>query len=87
MLVTFQIYSVLADEAAERGNVEQMPIVIRNVDSDKEINERFVRFVDFRERMTGLALSQNIEETLKDVGLPESSKLSRSRLQWSQFHV
>ncbi|XP_028416069.1 52 kDa repressor of the inhibitor of the protein kinase-like [Dendronephthya gigantea] len=37
-------YSVLADEAADCGNKEQMPIVLQYVDGDKEINERFIRF-------------------------------------------
>ena len=39
------IYSVLADEATDCGSIEQMPIVLRYVDSEKEINERFIKFV------------------------------------------
>lgn len=33
------IYSVLADEAADCGNLEQMPIVVRYVNPKKEIEE------------------------------------------------
>ena len=63
------IYSVLGDEATDCSSKEQMPIVLRYVDSSKEINERFIKFVEC-EGMTGEALANNIEETLKEVGLP-----------------
>ncbi|XP_028394480.1 52 kDa repressor of the inhibitor of the protein kinase-like [Dendronephthya gigantea] len=63
-------YSVLTDEAADCGNKEQMPIFLRYVDGDKEINKRFIRFVDCQEGMTGLALANNVEGTLEDVRLP-----------------
>ena len=63
------IYSVLADEAADCGNKEQMPIVLRYVDSNKEINESFIKYVHCKEGMTGLELSANIENTLKELGL------------------
>ena len=46
-----------------------MPIVLRYVDSSKEINERFVKFVQC-EGVTGEALVKNIEDTLQEVGLP-----------------
>ena len=62
-------YSELADEAADCGNKEQMPILLRYVDSNKEITERFIKFVNCKEGMTSLALSANIENTLKEVGL------------------
>ena len=61
---------MLADEAADWGNKKQMPIVMRYVDSNKEINESFIKYVHCKEGMTGLALSANIENTLKEVGLP-----------------
>ena len=64
------IYSILADEAADCGNKEQMPIVLRYVDSNKEINERFIKCVDCKNGLTGLALSKNIEDALQEVGLP-----------------
>ena len=64
------VYSVLADEAADCGNKEQMPIVIRYVDSSKEINERFIKYVECEEGVTGEALAKYVEETLAEVGLP-----------------
>ena len=63
------IYSVLGDEATDCASIEQMPIVLRYVDSNKEINERFVKFVEC-EGVTGEALAKNIEDTLQEVGLP-----------------
>ncbi|XP_046862997.1 52 kDa repressor of the inhibitor of the protein kinase-like isoform X1 [Xenia sp. Carnegie-2017] len=64
------IYLVLADEAADCGNIKQMPIVLRYVDQNKQVNERFICFVDCKNGTTGLVLSQNIEQTLNNVGLP-----------------
>ena len=47
-----------------------MPITIRFVDSKNEIQERFIKFVNCDEGLTGEALAKNIEDTLKEVGLP-----------------
>ena len=66
------IYSVLADEATDCGSIEQMPIVLRYVDSEKEINERFIKFV-LCEGMTGEALAKNIEDTLAELNLPQEN--------------
>ena len=63
-------YSVLVDEAADCGNKEQMPIVLRYVDASKEINERFIKYVDCKKGVTGEALAVNVEDTLEKVGLP-----------------
>ena len=63
------IYSVLGDEATDCGSIEQMSIVLRYVDSDKEINERFIKFVQC-EGVTGEALAKNIEDAMDEVGLP-----------------
>ena len=62
------IYSVLADEATDCGSIEQMSIVLRYVDSDKEINERFIKFVKC-EGVTGEALAKNVEDTMDEIGL------------------
>jgi hypothetical protein len=43
---------------------------LRYVDSKKEINERFVKFVECEDGMTGEALAKNIEDTLSEIGLP-----------------
>jgi len=62
------IYSVLADEATDCGSIEQMSIVLRYVDSDKEINERFIKFVKC-EGVTGEALAKNVENAMDEIGL------------------
>ena len=62
------IYSVLADEATDCGSIEQMSIVFRYVNSDKEINERFIKFVKCEE-VTGEALAKNVEDTMDEIGL------------------
>ncbi|XP_028404101.1 zinc finger MYM-type protein 1-like [Dendronephthya gigantea] len=66
------IYSVLGDEATDCDSKEQMSIVLRYVDSKKEINERFIKFVECK-GVTGEALANNIEGTLQEVGLPLSN--------------
>ena len=66
------VYSVLADEATDCSNKEQMPIVLCYVESNKEINERFIKFVECDDGMTGEALAKNVEDTLDEIGLPLS---------------
>ena len=63
-------YSVMADEVSDCGRMEQMTLVLRYVDSQKEINERFMRYMDVTEDMTGLGLAENIEPCFQEVGLP-----------------
>ena len=62
-------FSVLADEATDCSNTEQMSIVIRFVDKDNEIREEFIRFVECKEGTTGLELAKNILNTLPDFEL------------------
>ena len=42
------------------------------VDYNKEINERFVKFVECDDGMTGEALAKNVEDALDEIGLPLS---------------
>ena len=46
-----------------------MPIVLRYVNSTKEINNCFSKFVGCEE-MTSKALAKNFEETFQEIGLP-----------------
>ena len=62
-------YSVLADEATECGNKEQMAIILLYIDSQKQINECFIKFVSCEDGVMGLALVKNIEDTLEEVGI------------------
>ena len=47
-----------------------MPVVLRYVEASKEINERFIKYVDCKKGVTGEALAVNVEDTLEKVGLP-----------------
>ena len=39
------IFSVIADEARDCSNQEQMPLIIRYVDEHREIQEMFIAFI------------------------------------------
>ena len=62
-------FSILADEAADISNVEQMAIVIRFVDSTSRIRESFLGFYQCNEGLSGKAVSAKILETVKELGL------------------
>ena len=53
---TAKFFTILADEVTDCSNLEQVSIVIRFVDSDKNIREDFLSFVTV-ERITGEALA------------------------------
>ena len=53
-------FSVLADEGADVSNVEQMPLVIRYVNSDSEICEAFTGFIACDKGVSGEAISEKV---------------------------
>ncbi|SMN02068.1 hypothetical protein SPONN_425 [uncultured Candidatus Thioglobus sp.] len=56
-------FSVLCDEVSDVSSKEQLSIVLRFVDSNRDIREEFVDFVSV-ERITGEVLAAKIKETL-----------------------
>ena len=56
-----RFYSILADEAADCGNVEQLSVVFR---------EEFVGFVPCKKGLTGDAVAATIKEFLRDLNFP-----------------
>ena len=62
-------FSVLADEAADVSNVEQMPLVIRYVNSNSEISEVFSGFIACDEGVSGEAISEKILQGVEDLNL------------------
>ena len=62
-------FAVMADEAANCSNKEQMSVVIRFVDLHNEIREEFIRFSECKNGTTGLELANTILGTLQDFGL------------------
>ena len=64
-----RFFSVSADEAADCSNKEQLPFVLRYVDEDNEIQERFVDFILCDTGVTGRVLADKILEALQEYGL------------------
>ena len=58
-------FSVLADDAVDSANIEQMPIVLRFVDNDDNIREAFLDFAACLEGTTGAALQEVILDHLE----------------------
>lgn len=64
-----KFFSVIADEAADCSNKEQLPLVLRFVDSSGVIREEFIEFIFCDTGTTGSALSNKILEALKGYSL------------------
>ena len=69
-----KFYTVLADEAADSANWEQLPLVLRFVDSESEIRLELVDFVRC-ESTTGQAISQMILGKLREFALRPEERL------------
>ena len=63
------VFSVIADEARDCSNKEQMPIVIRFVDSKKVIQESFMAFTECEQGTTGEEMAMLIRDTCNKLGL------------------
>ena len=64
-----KVFSVIADEATDSSNKEQLPLVIRFVDSDNNIREEFVGFQECVEGISGEAVADLILSAVGDLGL------------------
>ena len=53
-------FSILADEASDCSNQEQLSLVLRSVDKDGEIREEFLGFLHCELGLTGKALAETI---------------------------
>ena len=53
---TCQFHSIIADEAIDRSNEDQMPLILLYVDSDNEIQERFMKYIHCNTGLSGEAL-------------------------------
>ena len=62
-------FSILADEAADISNKENMSIALRFVDRNKKIREEFVGFHLCEEGTSGRAIKEMIENAVTDLGL------------------
>ena len=64
-----KLFSVVADEARDVANLEQMPIIIRYINMYYEIQESFIGFVECESGTSGHAIASLIEESCHRFGL------------------
>ena len=64
-----KFFAVIADEAADCSNKEQLPLVLRFVDKEDVIREEFVDFIFCDTGTTGSAIAAKILEALNNYGL------------------
>lgn len=64
-----RFFSILADEAQDASNKEQMALIIRYVDVDGVINEDFLEFVHCADGTTGDHISKHIKTSLSKLGI------------------
>ena len=62
-------FSILADEAADISNKENLSLVLRYVDSSKNIREEFIGFYLCEDGTTGQAIRGMILKAIEDFGL------------------
>lgn len=63
-------FTILADEAADISNKENLSIVIRFVDASKSIRQEFVGYYHCNERRTGQTIKTMILKVVSDLGPP-----------------
>ena len=64
-----KFFSILADEAADVSNCEQLALVIRFVDESSLIRESFLGFFPCNEGLSGKAIAEKIVTAVNDLGL------------------
>ena len=64
-----KFYSILADEATDCANIEQMSLVVRFVDTSASIREEFLGFVACKLGVSGEAIANTILDFLRELGL------------------
>eukprot|EP00112_Aurelia_sp_Birch-Aquarium-sp1_P017236 Seg3978.1 transcript_id=Seg3978.1/GoldUCD/mRNA.D3Y31 product="52 kDa repressor of the inhibitor of the protein kinase" protein_id=Seg3978.1/GoldUCD/D3Y31 len=64
-----KFFSVLADEATDCANIEQMSLVLRYVDKTPSVREEFLGFVPCKNGLSGEAIAENIMQSVEERGL------------------
>ena len=62
-------FSLLADEASDKNNKEQLPLVLRFVDKERNVREEFVGFYECEDGVTGQAIATLILKAVQELGL------------------
>ena len=65
----FCVVSVIADEASDTTNKEQMPLVLRFVDKKFDSKEEFLWFLHCKSGLSGKSLSETLLRTISDLNL------------------
>lgn len=64
-----KFFSIIADEASDCSNKEQMSLVLRFIDQSCEVREEFMGFLHCNLGLTGLALSQTVLTAISNLTL------------------
>ena len=64
-----KFYLIIADEAADSSHKEQMSLILRFVDTDMNIREEFIAFLQCKWGLSGAQLSKLILESINDLTL------------------
>ena len=64
-----KFFSVLADEASDISNEEQMALVTRYVNNCSDIKETFLPFLHCNEGLTGGAVSRKNVDSIQDLNI------------------
>ena len=62
-------FSLLADEVSETNNKEQLPLVLRFVNKERNVREEFVGFYEGEDGVTGQAIATLILKAVQELGL------------------
>ena len=63
-----KFFFILADEVSDVSAKEQMPIVLRFIDSEANIREEFVKFV-YLDGTSGQQIADGIKKEIREMGL------------------
>ena len=64
-----RFFSVLADEATDVSNKEQMPLILRFVDKEGNIHEDFIMFILCENGVSGEAIADSIVSEIRNLNL------------------
>ena len=66
-------FSIIADEVRDCSNTEQLSLILRYVDSNCQVKEEFVKFIECDAGTSGAELSDKIIKAITDLGLDISN--------------
>lgn len=72
-------FSVLADERVDASVYEQMPLILRFMDSTSDVHEEFIGFILCDDGASGRALADNILSTLHEFNVKFNVRMMRGQ--------